>query len=410
MKKNSSLTTKLITAFIALAVVSYFGVQVWRALTRQQETTPVYIYRAEHVLPLAGRVVRDESVVDCTDALVELRRAEGERVAKGKAIATVYNSEQALEDARELASLRSRLEQLQYAQSAARDAEEALRLDSEIEADIVALHTARASGNYAALEDAADELRSTVLRREYAYRDSADLSERLEELDAQIRAASAAASGKYRTIYAPFAGTFSAVVDGYESVLTPEALHTMTPDEFDAAAPEAISGTAGRLIRGEQWYYAASVPEEDAAALRLRESYELAISGAELSFSVVVYDIGEAVDGRCLLVLRGDSRLASVTLLRTQSAELILESHTGLRVPKNALRIDEKGQTGVYCRIGLQSFFKPVELVYQGEDYCLVRPGGVSAARDSDLVLYTLRAGDEVIVTSGRLYNGKVID
>ena len=97
-------------------------------------------------------------------------------------------------------------------------------------------------------------------------------------------------------------------------------------------------------------------------------------------------------------------------MLRAQNAELILESYTGLRIPKNALRVGEEQRLGVYCRIGRQAWFKPVELLYQGEDYCLVQPGEIQAVRDSDYIFYTLRAGDEAIVSAEELYNGKVLE
>lgn len=407
--KNSSLTTKLITLLFSLAVLAYFGVQAWRYFTRPEITTPVYVYRAEHTLPLSGMVVRDETVIECGDTLVELTRAEGERVAKGKLIATVYQDEQALDRARELSALREQLEQLEYAQSAARDAEAALRLDGEIESDIVALRATIASGNYAVLESDAAALKTTVLRREFAYRGSADLSGRIASLEEQIRSAAAAAGGSSRRITAPFAGTYSSVADGYEAVLTPGLLNILTPAEFEALAPNGPGSTVGKLIRSDTWYYAAVVGEEDAQRVQTGRSYQLALSGVGSALPVTAVSIGNVYGGRCLLVLSSDRYLSSVTTLRAQSAELILESHEGLRVPKNALRIGEDGRTGVYCRIGLQSYFKPVELVYQGEDYCLVRPGEINAVTESDFILYTLRAGDEVIVTAGELFNGKVI-
>lgn len=407
--KNSSLTTKLITAAFTLAVLAYFVVQMWNYFTAPEATVAVYAYRAEHTLSLAGCVVRDESVLDCSDSLVELTCAEGERVAKGTPLATVYGSAQALADAQELAALREQLEQLQYAKAAARDTETALRLDSEVESDIVALRAALASGNYAALDSGAAALKSTVLRREYAYRGGADLSGRIETLEAQIRSASGALGGAARTIAAPFAGTYSAVADGWEGVLTPQALQTLTPSQFEQLVPEAESSSVGKLVRGERWYYAAVIDDVDAAGISASREYSLLISGTDAPLPVTVASISASQNGRRLLVLMSERYLASVTMLRAQSAELILESYTGLRIPKNALRIDEEGKSGVYCRIGRQAWFKPVELLYQGEDYCLVRPGDIQAMRDSDLVFYTLRAGDEAIVTANELYNGKVI-
>ena len=406
--KNSSLTTRLITVLFSAAVLAYFGVQAWRYFTRPEITTPVYLYRAEHTLPLSGMIVRDEAVIECSDTLVELTRAEGERVAKGKSVATVYQNEQALERARELSAMREQREQLAYAQSAARDAEAALRLDGEIESDIVALRAALASGNYAALASDTAALRTTVLRREFAYRGSDDISERIASLDGQIRSA-AAAGGASRVITAPFAGTYSSVADGYESVLTPGLLNVVTPAEFEALTPDGPGSAAGKLIRGDTWYYAAVVDETDARRVGTGRSYQLALSGVGGALPVTAVSVGNAYGGRCLLVLSSNRYLSSVTTLRAQSAELILESYEGLRIPKNALRIGGDGRTGVYCRIGLQSYFKPVELVYQGEDYCLVRPGEINAVTESDVILYTLRAGDEVIVTAGELFNGKVI-
>lgn len=56
------------------------------------------------------------------------------------------------------------------------------------------------------------------------------------------------------------------------------------------------------------------------------------------------------------------------------------------------------------------AYFKPVSIVYQGSDYCLVEPGTIEAATESQKSLYTLRPNDEVIVSAGELYNGKVVD
>ena len=408
--KNTSLTTKLITLLILLAMAAYFGFQAWNYFTSPEVTTGVYTYRAEHLLTLNGYLVRDEEVIDYSDALVELTRAEGERVAKGKRIATVYRSAEALEAEQEAENLRKQLEQLQYAQTASRDTEAALRLDTEIEADIVALRTSLANGNYTALDNDVSSLKSTVLRREYAYRGGEGLSERIGELEAQIDDAVRAAGGGARAVTAPFAGTYSAVADGYEAVLTPDALADMSPDAFESITPAAVTSTVGKLVRGDKWYYAAVIDEADAASLSKGRSLELAISGVDFPLPVTVYSVSRAQDGRCLLVLRGSEYLSYVTALRAQSADLILESYTGLRIPKNALRITGDGKTGVYCLIGRQSYFKPVELIYQGEDYCLVRPGEMQVVRDSDAILYTLRAGDEVIVTAEELYNGKVVE
>ena len=409
--RSTSLSTKLITVLLLLAVIAYFGVQGYRYLVDPETTTLVYRYHSEESIALRGYVVREEQVVDCAETLIELTHAEGKRVGLGDTVATVYRSAEALQATQELESLRAQKEQLEYARSASSDAETALRLDTDIRDQIIAVRAAYESGSYSALDSLADELKTTVLRREYAYNGSEDLTARLDELNAQISALSGAASGGTTRITAPVSGTYSAVADGYESVLTPEVLETMTPSQLSSAAPQSVSTTVGKLIQGSAWYFAANVNEEDAASLKENSRLTLRmVSGVDFDLPVKLSRVSAEENGRCLIVVQSNRYLSYMTLLREQNAELIISAYDGLRVPKNALRVDENGVSGVYCLVGRVAYFKPVSIVYQGSDYCLVEPGTIEAATESQKSLYTLRPNDEVIVSAGELYNGKVVD
>ena len=409
--KSTSLSTKLIMILLLLAVIGYFAVQGYNYLVSPETTTLVYRYRSEQSIAVRGCVVRKEQVVDCGETLIELKHAEGERVGQGDTIAAVYRSAEALSATQELESLRAQKEQLEYAKSASSDAATALRLDTDIREQIVSVRAAYESGAYSSLDTLIPQLKTTVLKREYAYNGSDNLTARLDELSAQISALSSAASGGTTRITAPVSGTYSAVADGYESVLTPEALETMTPSQLTAIATQSVSTTVGKLIEGSAWYFAANISEEDAAGLKVGSSLTLRMaSGVEFDLPVKLTRISDAENGKCLIVLKSTRYLSYVTLLREQNAELILNQYEGLRVPKNALRVNEDGVSGVYCLIGRVAYFKPVAIVYQGSDYCLVEPGKIEAATESQQSLYTLRPNDEVIVSAGELYNGKVVD
>ena len=409
--KSTSFSTKLITILLLLAVAAYFGVQGYQYATDPETTAIVYRYRSEQSIAVRGYVVRTEQIVDCGETLIELKHSEGERVGAGDTVATVYRSADALKATQELEMLRAQAEQLTYARSAANDAETALKLDSDIREQIIAVRAAFESGSYSALDTLGDKLRTTVLKREYAYSGSEDLSARLDELNAQISALSAAVSGGTTRITAPVSGAYSAVADGYESVLTPEALETMTPSALAAVTPQSVSTTVGKLCEGNRWYFAANVNEADAAAFKEGQRLTLRMaSGVDFDLPVTVMRVSAAENGKCLIVTESDQYLSYVTLLREQNAELILEEYEGLRIPKNALRVDENGESGVYCRVGRVAYFKPVRIVYQGSDYCLVEPGELSVTAESQIALFTLRANDEVIISAGELYNGKVVD
>ena len=55
---------------------------------------------------------------------------------------------------------------------------------------------------------------------------------------------------------------------------------------------------------------------------------------------------------------------------------------------------------------------KPVTVLYEGEDYYLVEPDQETLSRyvESAQNIRTLRAGDEVVITAGELYDGKVLE
>ena len=144
--------------------------------------------------------------------------------------------------------------------------------------------------------------------------------------------------------------------------------------------------------------------EEQAAELKTMGSINVRLAkGFDQTIRMSVESVSRPDKGRCAVVLSSIRYLAQTTLLRHQAADAVLRTYEGLRVPADALRVSEDGVTGVYCRLGVRAKFKPVKVVYQGDGYVLTE--AVSAEDDSSM----LRQGDEVIVTSADLSDGKVI-
>lgn len=423
--KQRALGTKILLAVITLGVVAYFGIQALRYFADPLATTAAYTYQVDRSVSLSGYVVREELVLGDSDGLLRLQRTEGERVSAGGTVAVVYADQASLDRQTELDTLEARLEQLEFAQEAAEGAEVALKLDNQIIQSILDLRGSLAADRLDKAESYGDTLRSLVLKRDYTYSETEDLSAQITELKSQISTLRTQAASSTRRITAPEAGLYSAVVDGYEQVLTPEVLETLTPSTLTAIqADESLQTDVGKLILGDNWYYAAVVSQADAQTLSEGRSMHLRFSkGVEQDLSVTVSHISEAENGRVVVVLKGNTYLPELTLLRQQSAEVILGSLEGIRVPREALRaekasVDENGelvtteQTGVYCLVGMEARFKPVEVLYSGDGFALVRSAYDTAAGDltSSQEVARLRDGDQVIVTGRDLYDGKVLN
>lgn len=422
--KDRALGTKFLLALVTLGVLAYFGIQAFRYFTDPLATTAAYAYSVDRSVSLSGYVVRQELVLEDSGGLLRLQRTEGERVSAGGTVALVYSDQASLDRQTELASLEARLEQLQFAQQAAQGAEVSLKLDTQILQGILDLRGALAADRLDKAETYGQDLRSLVLKRDYTYSETEDLSGQITELSGQISALRAQAASSTRRITAPEAGLYSAAVDGYERVLTPDMLESLTPSSLTALqADESVRSEVGKLILGDAWYYAAVVSEADAQTLSEGKSLHLRFSkSVEQDLPVSVYHVSAAESGRVVIVLRGTSYLPELTLLRQQSAEVILGSVSGIRVPREALRaekttLDENGQAvtteqaGVYCLVGMEARFKPVEVVYSGDGFALVRSIYDTAAGDltGSQEVARLRAGDQVIIAGRDLYDGKVL-
>ena len=417
--KNSSFATKCLLLAVTLGVLAYFGIQGLDYLSDPLTTTLAYNYQVEEGTDLSGYVVREERVLaDDAGGLLRLQRSEGERVSAGGTVALVYADQTSLDRQQEIDELTGRIDQLQFAQEASVGSEVLLKLDAQIMRSLLAYRSELAAGRLDNAEEHETELRSLVLKRDYTNSDSEDLSGQIAELQGRLKELKAQAASSVRRVTAPVSGLYSAVVDGYETVLTPDALADMTPSQLNTVkADETVASQTGKLILGDCWYYAVTMSAEQTEALRdAGGSMTLRFAkGVEQDQTVTLYAVGPEEQGRVVVTFRGEYNLAQLTLLRRQSAQLIRRTVAGIRVPNEALRaantkVDQEGNRttteglGVYCVVGMEARFKPVEVVYSGDGFVLVR-----SAAASDQESLRLRPGDEIIISAKDLYDGKVV-
>ena len=427
-KKQTGIGTKLLLAALFLGVAAYFGVEAVRYLDDPLGVTLAYRYEVERTVDLTGFVVREERVLpDEGDGLLRVQRSEGERVAAGGVVASVYADQASLDRQAEIESLESRVEQLQYAQDLALAAETTRKLDAQINQNLLEYRRFLAANRLYDAEGPALELRALVLKRDYSDAGNGDVSSQLQELGARLLTLRSQAEGTVRRITAPEAGLYSAEVDGYEAVLTPAALETLTPSALSGlTADPAVRSRTGKLVLGDAWYYAAVLSTEDAELLRRRQEENGGAlllrfaQGADRDLPVVLTSAGHRENGRVTAVFRGGAYLRELTLLRRQRAQIITETVDGIRVPRECLRaerayLDENGQlaseerTGVYCLVGREARFKPVEVVYSGDSFVLVTPApDLNPDEDRD-AKRVIRSGEQVIVSARGLFDGKVL-
>ena len=402
MRKTSPLM-KILPIAVLAAVLFYFAVQLYNYLSDPVSTTLVTEGQAEDTIALNGWLLRDEEVLPAQSGTLSRERQEGDRVGVGQVLATVYADDGALQTVSQIETLELQLQQLQFALTSYLDPDAALKLDTSITGDILTLRQTLTGGDYTAADSDIAQLKAAVLKRDHPYTSQEEIETEIKAVEGQISSLKASLSGA-ATVTAKAAGTYSAVCDGYETVLTTAFLEDVTPGKLARLQPAGTENSMGKLIYGDTWYYVVSLPEEQAAQLKALGTVTLRFAkGFDQNLRMQVADVSAAENGQAAVTLSCRKYLAQTTLLRHQAADVILRTYEGLRVPSNALRVSEEGVTGVYCLDGVTAAFRPVTVLYQGQGYALVRPA--DGAADTR----TLRAGDEVIASAGALHDGKVI-
>ena len=402
MKQGKSYFTVILWILLA-AIAAYFGYNVVSSLYAPLMTATVTPYEAGAGYYASGFVVREEELLYSQYGTTVLNCAEGAHVAANDAVATGYRSEDAKTRQTRIDELSGQIEQLQYAWSAVSSVYDQAALDADIAGDLAQLSRYLALRDMNSVSDLSPELKGLILRRTGSDSDSGSLQARISTLQAELETLEAQSAGDTSAILAGKAGTFSAAVDGYESVLTPERLMEMTVAEFESVQPDETDANAiGRLVTSATWYYACVVPaselsgveEGDRATLTFARDYYQPVT-------MRVARLGGNEAGSRLLVLSSDRALQNVTLLRQQSAEIVFTSYAGLRVPKSAVRV-ENGQTGVYILEGTLAKWKPITILHDtGESYVVTLD--TSSTNN-------LWPGDELIINAKNLYDGKVVN
>ena len=420
MKQGKSVITFAMAA-IAVALVIYFGFYVAKVFSEPYTTALAYTYTSNDSAEAVGILVRQETVLPAQTGIVDVTRSEGEKVGVGQSVAQVYRDSQAQNNQADLEALADQIQLLEYSSDGG-GVDSAAKLDENILQAVTALHAASGVGDYNQLEDQARTLKSTVLKRGYVYGNglgSEELTQKLNDLKSQYAALKQQTSSSTSSVRAPQSGVFSTLVDGYETAVTPQTVFQLTPSSLSALLAgqgKESGGGVGKLITSTRWYFAAALPVSVAERLKEGSTATLRFSGDfDQDIDMRVDQIGQAEGDKSVVVFSTDRYLSQTTLLRQQTAELIFKSWSGLRIPKQALRMEkstytdkETGQEvqnnrlGVYALLGGRAEFKTVEVVTEGDDYYVVR----STTDESD----ALRAGDEVIVRATELYDGQLLE
>ena len=405
-QQQGTIFSKIAMPIVIVAIVVYLICSAWVGIRDPYQFTVAYTDTMETSVDAAGWVVRSEQPVAGAEGVVQLKRGQGEKVANGKEIAVVYQDETYVENQEELLQVKNDLSALQYATYS--ESPSGTALEDQMLSAMTSLRTAASSGNYSSLSEQTETYRKLVLRREYLLSSeataamtqaAADLQARYDDLQSYQSGAT--------SIKAQESGLFSSYVDGYETLLTPDKLDGLSPKDlaaFSQLTPSTDANVLGKLVTDSIWYYAVTVPGDCVTRFAVGDSVDVFFNSLSETFPMEVFQVGEVQEDQVVIVLRSSQDDDKAEDLRQESGRVIFYSSEGIRVPKEALRVSKDGERGVYVVVSQKARFRPVKILAEDENSYLVK---ADPTDEEDTRI--LRAGDEIVLASEELYDGKVV-
>ena len=250
-----------------------------------------------------------------------------------------------------------------------------------------------------------------VSRKQISIDKDVDCAEQIAQLQSKISDLSSA-SVPSQIITADESGYYVNKEDGFENIISVECINDLTPETLKEALnsekKDPTSGSIGKIIDGYNWYIACIVDSAHASTFKKEKPVNLIFGDSnEDVVSTYLHSIKKIDNKDSLVVFRCTLMNDELISLRKINGKIVIDDFTGLKVSRDAVRIDENGNTGVFVRRGNIVNFRSVNIVYSEDSFIVAS----KPDENSDIKLpYThLKQYDEVIISGKELKDGMVI-
>lgn len=362
-------------------------------------------------------IIRDEKIITSSGGNIVSAVKDGNRVGAGTTVAYSFANSDA---ASSVVRMNEISELLDYyngllAKTASVTGSTAV-FDERISSELYQLAALSSSGMFASLNDAKKGIRDAITSRQTATGTELDLTDTITALQNEYNSLKGKAAG-FAEIKSDISGYYISGTDGCENILDYNSVDSWTLEDVEkalSAEPKATSPSdVGRIVHGYYWYLVCVLPTDKIN--NLSEGSRKKISFSETAaedITAEVYSVtADGKSGKSVVVFRCNKMNEEVASLRMEEARIILQQIDGYRIDNRAIRVNEKGEKGIYILSGMKAQFKKIyNIPYSTDEYSIVEIPPKFDKDDNaiDQSLY-VRLYDEYIVEGKDLYEGKII-
>lgn len=380
------------------------------------ETDILKIGKIEEVQNIDGVFIRNEQLImspETGDCVMDA--VDGEKVPAYYRIASVVKNV----PVSTYAELKTKEMEIERAQNAQKEnisafSSDIKKLDTEIIEEVKNLAQQSIRGSLVESNTSLTNIDKIVYRKSDIFGDSSKSAAYIKKLKSEKAAIQSKLNNNVKEIRTSSSGLISYAIDGYETILTPDVIRNITPEELDKITTKetnrdfnVIDVVKGRpvakLVKDLESHMVAAVDEKYTKALKLDKTVMLRINETGLSIDAKIIYSSNLINGKRIVAFKFDTGLNETVGLRRVNADIILSSYTGLKVPYSSLHdIDLKNMTASITLVkGHTATIKKVKIIGMNEDAVIID----NLEGENSIALY-----NTYILNPNNIQEGQTID
>ncbi len=403
--KKGIILRRILSITLSVALVAYLAYHIHSASSDVIQTEYALDYTYHQTVSLQGFFIRNEQVLSTpSGGVVGYCQPSGTKVPAGHVVAKVFSDSNQAAVQAQIDSIEETIESVSALQTAGTQLSADVQLlDSRINQTLISMLSIADKGIITNYDVVTNQLLQLLNKKQITLGTAGDFSGYIAELT-EKKNNLAASLQAFDQITTPTAGYFVNGSDGCETSADLASLKDFTVADVNRLLSKTVKQTnaVGRVVHTNEWYVTAVAEQGITQIVHLNDIVQITvplISDQTYDCQVVALNVDYATN-QTVIVLRCSQINEKIANARIEEVKLRLQTYQGLRVNQSALRIID-GITGVYVVDGICATFKPVDILYSDTDFVICK---YDATHTKGLKYY-----DEVIVSGGDLYDGKVI-
>lgn len=391
---------------VIILVLGYVFYKCYSVTHIELETETAALTTVYETVDAKALVIRQEHTLSKDKVGVTVPcLADGDKINAGGNVAMRFSNADDAAKYSQYSKLKAQIEYYENLESqTVGQASSVESINDEIDLDVDEYIRALNSGSASDISQTSSAVNDCLLRRQMIIGEKVDLASIVGGLRNQLASYSVAPNNYITT---KESGVFSSYTDGYENVFDYSKIETITTEDINSALDKIQSeqiqtDNLGKLITAYDWYFAVSVPKDQAKNLKEGSKYDVVLKDSEdevISVTVKYNNPTDSNDDTVAVVLECDEMTAQLAALRAENIEIRFKSYEGIKAPSSALHIKD-GKKGVYVLISSQVKFRQADILYSNNDYVLL---SYDASASNGIRIY-----DKIITQGKDLEDGKV--